>query len=416
MTDPGLSNLQRKGVILILDGLGDLPVAVLSGRTPLEAAATPVMDRLAGAGLYGLVDPVRPGETPNTHSGCGALLGVSPGALASLNRGPVEAAGAGRTLQSGEIAIRANFATLEDRQGEMVVADRRAGRISNDTAELAASLQAVDLGDSITAELIPTDQHRCVLVLSGPGLDPRVSDTDPGDRDNSTLLRQCLPLHADAALTAGKVNRFIETAHRHLVSHPLNRERIRAGKLPANGVITRGAGVGFKLENVVQDRGFNPAVVAGCNTVIGLARSLGFEVEYDPRFTAAANTDLCAKMETALAALESHDLVYVHVKAPDLFAHDHQPENKRDFLELCDEALGILERAGVMVAVAADHSTDSNSGAHTADPVPALLYAPTAGVVNSAPVNFGEKACRQGTMPRQSSHELLLRLLGMMDR
>jgi len=408
--------MHRKGVILILDGLGDLPVAVLNGRTPLEAAATPVMDRLAGSGLYGLVDPVGPGEIPNTHSGCGALLGVLPGALVGLKRGPVEAAGAGRTLQAGEIAIRANFATLENRQGEVVVADRRAGRISNGTAELAAALQAVDLGDSITAELKPTDQHRCVLMLSGPGLDPRISDTDPGDRGNPALLRQCLPLDAGAAMTAEKVNGFIGIAHRHLASHPLNRERIRIGKLPANGVITRGAGAAFRLENVVQDRGFNPAVVVGCNTVIGLARTLGFDVKYDPRFTAAADTDLSAKMEMALAALESHDLVYVHIKAPDLFAHDHQPEKKRDFLERCDEALGVLEQAGVMIALAADHSTDSNSGAHTADPVPAVLYsASLAESASRAPVNFGEKACRQGNMPRQSSHALLLRLLGMME-
>jgi len=191
----------------------------------------------------------------------------------------------------------------------------------------------------------------------------------------------------------------------------------RLRKSITSGVITRGAGVGFRLDNVVRDRGINPAVVAGCNTVIGLSRTLGFEVKTDPRFTAASNTDLLAKMETAVVALEDHNLVYVHIKAPDLFAHDHQPENKRDFLELCDEALELLEQAGVMIAVAADHSTDSNSGAHTADPVPALLYAPaSSGSGNQTPVNFGEKACSMGNMPRQSSHEFLLRLLDLMAR
>ena len=96
---------------------------------------------------------------------------------------------------------------------------------------------------------------------------------------------------------------------------------------------------------------------------------------------------------------------------------DHQPENKRDFLELCDESLEVLEQAGVMIAVAADHSTDSNSGAHTADPVPALLYAPaSSGAGTQAPVNFGEKSCSMGNMPRQSSHEFLLRLLDLMAR
>jgi len=410
-----LNNSRKKCVLLILDGLGDLPVSVLNGQTPLEAANTPVLDRLTGSGWYGLVDPIRPGEIPNTHSGCGALLGALPAQLSRLKRGPVEAAGAGLTLQPGEIAVRANFATLENQQDDLMVVDRRAGRISEDTAELAAFLKTVDLGDGVTARLQPTDQHRCVLVLSGPGLDPRISDTDPGDGAIPALLKPCLPLAGEAALTAEKINHFIAMAHHRLAGHPVNQERIKAGKLPANGVITRGAGVGFTLENMVRDRGINPAVVAGCNTVVGLSRILGFEVKTDPRFTAAANTDLLAKMEAAVAALENHDLVYVHIKAPDLFAHDHQPENKRDFLELCDEALEILEQAGVMIAVAADHSTDSNTGAHTADPVPALLFDPSAaGSGNQAPVNFSEKACATGNMPRQSSHEFLLRLLDLM--
>ncbi len=410
-----MNDSRQKCVLLILDGLGDLPASVLSGQTPLEAANTPVLDRLAGSGLRGLVDPVKPGVVPNTHSGCGVLLGALPAQLSDLKRGPIEAAGVGLVLQPGEIAVRANFATLENQQGDLMVVDRRAGRISEDTAELAAFLKTVDLGDGVTARLQPTDQHRCVVVLSGAGLDPRISDTDPGDGAIPALLKSCLPLDADAAFTAEKINCFVETAHRRLAGHPVNLERIRAGKLPANGVITRGAGVGFKLENVVRDRGINPAVVAGCNTVIGLSRTLGFEVKTDPRFTAAANTDLLAKMETAVAALEDHDLVYVHIKAPDLFAHDHQPENKRNFLELCDEALEMIEQAGVMIAVAADHSTDSNSGSHTADPVPALLYDPSAsGSGNPVPVNFGEKTCGEGNMPRQSSHEFLLRLLDLM--
>ena len=410
-----MSDSRQKSIVLILDGLGDRPVALLNGRTPLEAANTPVLDRLAGSGLYGLVDPIRPGEIPNTHSGCGTLFGVLPSEVGCLKRGPVEASGAGHTLQPGELALRGNFATLEREQGGLMVVDRRAGRISECTAKLADVLKSVDLGDGVRADLQPTDQHRCVVVLSGPGLDPHISDTDPGDRAMPGLLKSCQPLVADAAFTAEKINRFIDEAHHRLAGHPLNLERVNAGMLPANGVITRGAGTGLVLENVVRNHGINAAVVAGCNTVLGLSRTVGFEVKYDPRFTATADTDLLAKMDTALEALENHDLVYVHIKAPDLFSHDHQPENKRDFLELCDEALETLEQAGVMIAVAADHSTDSNTGAHTADPVPALLYAPSLpGPESHSTISFGEKACSKGNMPRQSSHELLLRLLDLM--
>ena len=128
----------HKCALLIIDGLGDLPVPELDGKTPLEAAYTPVLDRLASGGLYGLVDPIIPGEIPNTHSGAGMLLGLLPEQAGRLKRGPVEASGAGRVLKAGEIAIRANFATLETRDEALWVTDRRAGRITAGTDELAA--------------------------------------------------------------------------------------------------------------------------------------------------------------------------------------------------------------------------------------------------------------------------------------
>jgi len=410
-----LSQLNQNCAIVILDGLGDLPAAQLGGQTPLEAAETPVLNRLARAGRYGLVDPIGPGIVPNTHSGCGVLFGVLPGDLALLRRGPVEASGAGRVLQPGEIALRTNFATLEATSDGLRVVDRRAGRIDSHTQELASELRSVDLGDGISAELYPTDQHRCVLVLKGPGLSPAISDTDPGDGGMPGFLQYSRPLNDAAGRTAEKLNLFVDEAHRVLVSHPLNEQRIKQGKLPATGILTRGAGEGFRLKNMVQERGFKAAVVAGCNTVIGLARTVGLATRSDPRFTAAANTDLQAKMDAVVAAFEDHDLVYVHIKAPDLFAHDHQPDNKRRFLECVDEALERLEQAGSMIAIAADHTTDSNSGAHTADPIPALIYNPAVvSTANSGAVVFGERLCADGNMQRQCSHDFLTRVLDTM--
>ena len=403
-------------MILILDGLGDLPAPALQGRTPLEAASTPLLNRLAGAGCYGLVDPLKPGKIPNTHSGCGVLMGVLPEDVSKLKRGPIEASGAGRKLGAGDIAVRANFATVEQQAEGLKVLDRRAGRICTGTSELAAALKRVDLGDGIFAELLPTDQHRCVIVLSGPGLDERIGNTDPGDRGMPAFLGPCVPGARAAEFTAEKLNLFLAIAREHLDGHPVNLERIRDGDPPANGIITRGAGLGYSMVNAVDNHGASAAVVAGCNTVIGLARTLGFEVRTDPRFTADADTDLDAKMETALQALEDHDLVYVHIKAPDIFAHDHQPAMKKAFLERVDGAMLKLEEAGVIIALAADHSTDSNSGAHTADPVPALLFDPFERRTPQQPaVNFGEAACAAGNMPRQSSHQLLLRLLARME-
>ena len=405
----------RKCALLIIDGLGDLPLIELGDKTPLEAAHTPVLDRLAGGGLYGQVDPIIPGEVPNTHSGAGMLLGLLPEQAGRLRRGPVEASGAGRVLVPGEIAVRANFATLERHNGTMFVADRRAGRITDGTDELAALLADVDLGDGVRANLIATDQHRAVLVLSGPGLDASIGDTDPGDGTMPAELKRCRALSPEAELTAAKLNRFIDEAYLRLQDHPVNIARVQAGKLPANGLITRGAGAQFALDNVLHAHGIRTAVISGCNTVLGLGRIFGFDTISDPRFTADVDTDLHAKVAAIRSALQDHEMVCLHVKAPDICAHDRKPLAKRDFLQRLDEAMEPLLEVDVIIALSADHTTDSNSGFHTADPVPTLVNQARS-VQSASTVNFGEAACRQGNMPRQLSNQFLLKLIQMMTR
>lgn len=401
--------------MLIVDGLGDLPSDELAGLTPLEAARTPNLDRLASGGWCGLVDPVSPGEIPHTDSGVGLLMGLAPGQVGLLHRGPVEAAGAGRPLLAGEVALRGNFATLEERAEGLWLTDRRAGRISEGVGELAAQLTDMDLGDGIRADFLPTDQHRGVLVLGGEGLDPAVSNTDPGDAGSPCFIAPCQALEPAATLTAEKVNRFVREAHFRLRDHEVNRDRLAAGEPPATGVITRGAGAGFQPTNELARRGLRVAVVAGCNTVLGLARLFGFATVEGDAFTAALDTDLKGKVAAALEALPQHDLVYIHVKGADLCAHDRQPAGKRDFLERLDEALEPLTGAGIVVGLSADHTTDSNTGAHTADPVPSLLFDPeTPAPATETRLNFGEAACRTHSGPCLRSHELLGRVLEML--
>jgi 2,3-bisphosphoglycerate-independent phosphoglycerate mutase len=402
-----------KGVLLIIDGLGDLPVPELAGKTPLEAAYTPVLDQLAGSGRYGLVDPIIPGEIPNTHSGTGMLMGLLSDQAERLSRGPVEAAGAGRVLEPGDVAVRANFASLEPLQDGFRVLDRRAGRISSGTNELAALLNDMDLGDSIRGGFLSTDQHRGALILTGPGLDASVSDTDPGNKFMPARLKNCEALAPAAELTASKINRFISEAHQRLVDHPINITRVRNGLQPANGILTRGAGTLFELDNTLHKLGLGVAVITGCNTVRGLGRIFGFTAIVDSRFTATVNTDLHAKIATVVSSLRDHDMVFVHVKAPDICSHDLQPLAKCDFLQRLDASLQPLLETGAVIAVAADHTTNSNTGFHTADPVPALICKPNADY-SGAPVKFGEGLCRQGNMDRQLSGEFLSQVLETM--
>ena len=400
--------------MLVVDGLGDLPIAALGDRTPLEAAETPVLDRLAGSGLYGLVDPIAPGQVPNTDSGVGMLLGLQPGQAELLRRGPIEAAGAGRPLAPGEIAVRANLASVERRDGRIWINDRRAGRITEDTAQLAAALDGLLLDDGLRADYRPTDQHRGVLVLSGEGLEAEVSDTDPGDSLAPGFMNECRPLAPGAQRAAAAINAFVAAAYRRLDDHPVNRARRRAGLPAANGIITRGAGAWFRPANRLSEAGLQGAVVAGCNTVLGLASVFGFSRLQRPGFTATLETDLEGKVATALSALDDHHLVFLHVKAPDICGHDRRPEAKCRFLQRLDQAIAPLAEAGNVLALTSDHTTDSNVGAHTADPVPSLLFDPQTSGGTRNVVSFGESACREGTMPRQRSHEFLGRVMAAM--
>jgi 2,3-bisphosphoglycerate-independent phosphoglycerate mutase len=405
----------RKAVLLIVDGLGDLPNPALDGLTPLEAARTPNLDRMAGRGGFGLADPLARGEVPNTDSGVGLLLGLRPAQADRLRRGPVEAAGAGRPLREGEIAVRANFATLEAQPGGLLVRDRRAGRIDEGTAELASALNGIPLDGGVTATFLSTDQHRGVLILSGNDLDARIGDTDPGDRSRPAFLLSCRAQSEAAAATAERVNAFVAEAHRRLPDHAVNRAREASGLPPATGVITRGAGAWFQLDNWLAERGVRAVTVAGCTTVRGLSRMLGWRTVERPGFTAALDTDLDGKVAAALEALADHDLVFIHVKGPDICAHDRRPEAKRDFLERLDAALGPLAESGAIVALGSDHTTDSNSGAHTADPVPVLLFDPLESAEAPVAVNFSENTCRRGTLPRTSGAGFLERLIARLE-
>lgn len=400
-------------VFLVVDGLGDRPSQSLGGLTPLEAADTPLLDRLAAAGEFGLVDPIAPGRVPNTDSGIGVLLGLPTGQIEALHRGPVEASGAGLALRSGDVAMRANFATVERRPDGLWILDRRAGRIDKNTGELADCLDGIDLGDGVQAIVRSTDQHRAVIVLRGPGLDGDLSDTDPGDAAVPGFVAPSRAIGHGAGAAADKVNRLIAESHARLADHPVNRERAARGLSPANAVITRGAGGWFAPANLVSERGLRAATVAGCNTVLGLARLFGFDTIEAPGFTASRDTDIEGKVAAAIEACGTRDLVYLHYKAPDLCAHDRDPLAKRDCLERLDRALAPLESAGLLVALASDHTTDSATGMHTDDPVPALLYDPRAAARRPL-MRFGESACRQGPMPRQSGTDLLLRVLARM--
>lgn len=409
-------SLRQKGLIIILDGLGDRPITQFDGRTPLEAAHTPHMDELATNGLCGMVDPLTPGMPVATHTGTGLMLGLAPRDAISLRRGPVEAAGIGLDINPGDLAIRCNFATLERLpDGTLTVIDRRAGRISKGTADLAAVLQDVPVGNGILASIRPSTQHRAVLHMRGAALSESISDTDPGDDGLPAALNPALALASDepaAESTAAALNQFLQEAHDRLLIHPINKQRQDQGLPAANGIITRGAGMLRKVHNLVNRLGLSTALIAGEGSVIGLGKLFDFSVITDPRFTALPDTDLRAKIEAALKALEDHDMVFLHIKAPDICAHDHNPGHKQALLEQLDQLLPELTREGLLIGISGDHSTDSSTGDHCGDPVPSIIYDPLGR--RDDRTQFGETQCMHGGLGRISATSFLLTILNGM--
>jgi 2,3-bisphosphoglycerate-independent phosphoglycerate mutase len=403
----------KKGLVVILDGLGDSPSPDLEGRTALEAAETPYMDSLVSRGRCGLVDPLHPGVPVDTHTGCGALMGISPIDSRQLARGPVEAAGISLEMEPGDVVFRANFATLESDGIDII--DRRAGRISEGVRRLCQSLENVELTGGVRASVFPASHHRAVLRLRGENLSSEITNTDPGCGDTGcrVLTSQAFD-QADrqAVKTADVLNEFSQRAAEILSQHTDNLDRISRDLLPANGLLFRGGGTAFKTRNLISHLGLTAAVITGERTLNGLGKLSGFTVIQQPSFTGLSDTDLAGKFHAAQQALEDHDLVYVHIKAPDIFSHSMDASGKKDFLEQVDKAFSVISSEDCIIAVGADHSTNSNTGQHSGDPVPALLSS-SGGRIDSV-TTFGEASCINGGLGRITGNGFLLSILDAM--
>jgi len=329
--------MTTKALIIVLDGLGDRPVAELDNLTPLEKAQTPFFDKLVSKGSSAMVDPLTPGIPVSTHTGMALLMGLTPNDTVNLARGPVEASGINLSTHHSDVVLRCNFAQIENHQGQLKVLDRRAGRINQHTDILAQSLNNIDLPHGIKASFYPTTQHRAVLHLQGKNVSAAVSDTDCS-RLTPDFVQESKALvdNNSAIQTAEAINYFTHQAHQILLSHPINKQRLEQGKIPATGILCRSAGQINSMHNVLNHYKVKTAIISAEATIIGLGKLFGFTVITRPEFTALIDTDLKTKIELALEAMKTHNVVYLHIKGTDICAHDCQAKLKTQFIERID--------------------------------------------------------------------------------
>ena len=362
-----------KAVLLIADGLGDRPIKSLGDRTPLEAATKPNLDKLAAEGECGLMDPIAPGVRAGSDTSHLAILSYDPYKYYT-GRGPFEAAGIGMDVKKGDIAFRCNFSTVDD---NMVVTDRRAGRITSGTDQLAAAVNGMDL-NGVQAIFKESVAHRGALILRAPGLSAEITDTDPHHEGGKVLKSEPLdPNDAAAAKTAAAVNEFVRRSYEILKDHPVNRERIAQGLNPANIILPRGGGIGPHIESFEREHGLKAACVAETGLINGVARYVGMDITEVPGATGGPDSNVINMGKAILEQLKDHDFVLCNVKGADVGGHDDAPQVKIDMVKKLDEMMAVLISGvpeNTFIVLTADHSTPCAIKDHSGDPVPIVFW------------------------------------------
>ncbi len=408
MSSPG------KILIFICDGVADRPVAELAGKTPLEAARTANFDRIARAGENGLLDPIAPGIRAGSDTAHLALLGYDPYEYYT-GRGPFEALGVGMDVRPGDVAFRCNFATVEERDGRLVVVDRRAGRITEGTAELVAPLNGVEF-DGVKCYIKESTAHRAALVFRGDGLGAAVSDVDP--HEEGADVARATGANAESQKTAAIVNEFVELSYEKLKGHAVNREREKRGLPPANIILPRGAGLAPHIPALTGLYNLTAAAVVEVGLIRGIARYCGLDVMPLPdAVNGGLDTDLAAFMKAAAGALDKYDLLLANAKGADVAGHDGDAAAKVAFIERVDAAIELLLDgfpAGGHLALLADHATPVAVRDHSGDAVPVVFWGP--GVRPDAVKTFGERPAATGGAGRLRGRDVLPILLNLAGR
>ena len=376
--------------------MADWPCESLGGKTLLQHARTPNMDRLARMGRCGMLRTVPPGFHPGSEVANMSVLGYDLPTVYE-GRGVLEAASIGVDLQPGDMAMRCNLVCIE---GDLLK-NHSAGHITTDEArELIACLQE-ELGNDQIA-FYPGVQYRHLLVVKGG--DKRIHCTPPHDVPlkpyRPMMVRADVP---EAQPTADLLNRLITESQRLLAGHPVNRARQAEGKDPANCIWPWSPGYRPAMQPLEArfPQAGRGAVITAVDLIRGIGRYAGLDVIEVPGATGLYDTNYEGKAAAAIEALRTHDFVYLHIEASDEAGHEGDIDLKLRTIENLDSRIvGPIAEAvaqwtdPVSIAVLPDHPTPCALRTHTADPVPFLICCP--GMEPDAVQTYDEVSCRQG--------------------
>ena len=377
-------------VYVLLDGVGDLPHPDLKGKTPLDSAITPNMDKLAKNGSMGEVISVGKGIAPESDIAVFNMLGYKFQHDDYVGRGVIEAIGVGTDFKDGDLALRGNFATLND---EGIIVDRRAGRRieREDALAIAKEIeeQAKFSVPNTSVVVAPTIGHRVTVRIrcEGRKLSSGITNTDPAYSRVSGMgiakavtdfmkIEKCLPLDEspETDLTAKIVNEFTEQSLGIMKSSEVNHRRGQEGKKLLNSILLRDAGNRYPVVQPINDLySMNFSCIVDMPVELGISEVLKMKA-----FSAGGLTDYEEKARVAAKAMETQNAIYVHLKGPDEFGHDGDALGKMKNIEEIDRRffgtlLDNIDTSKTSVVISADHSTPCINKGHSDDPVPILV-------------------------------------------
>jgi len=405
-----------KLIYIAIDGMGDLPIAELGDKTPLEAANTPNLDFLAKKGKTGLMYTVKKGVAPESDVAVISLLGYDPFKY-STGRGIIEAVGAGLDVSDGDLALRCNFATLG--KGREII-DRRVKRTltNKEAAELSEAVN-----EKITLESCPatfefrsTLGHRAVLVFKSNVncLSGKITNSDPAysyvngigvaTPNAKMVLKKSEPLEdtEEARNAANLVNEFIEKTHEVWENHPVNEKRAAEGMLKANCVLTRDASSELpKFFNINKRYNATFGALADMQAESGIAHLAGMQATLLPPPSGDLERDCKIRVKKLLDILPSYDCFYIHLKGPDEPGHDGNCYVKTEIISAIDKhffgpLLKVISLKDHIFCVTCDHATPCALKVHSDTPVPVLISGGK--ITDGKAGKFSEKNCENGSL------------------
>ena len=396
-----------KYIVVLGDGMADEPIPELGNRTPLDAAATPVMDELASKGSLGTVQNVPAGMAPGSDVANLSVLGYDPAANYS-GRSPLEALSVGVQMDDDDVIFRSNIVTLTENEPyeQKTILDHSSGEIS--TADADVLMDAIRAKfNSDTFRFYTGTSYRHILVWKGG----KVCHLEPPHDHLGKVIGDYLPQE--------KVLReMMEQSFEVLNNHPLNLARAAAGKNKANSLWFWGAGTKPKVQNFYEKTGLHGAMISAVDLLKGIAVGAGMKVCEVPGATGSIDTNYEGKAQAAIDALlkEGRDFAYIHVEAPDEMGHQGRTQDKVKSIEYLDSRLiarvkQAMEEAGedFRMLVLPDHPTPIRIRTHTSDPVPYLLYDSTRQQKKRA--RFTEEAARLADHFEPNGFSLLEKLI-----